>query len=180
MGGVVGGLDTPVVRAGGGPPTLGARREATLMRRADAVERDRGAAFDRREMMRDPAGLGCEDSGQAVVVDGEVDMCGVLAGAMPPPAMKRPSIQMLSRGLGLSGPLGEAECRDRWSVTPGEAEVAAVASLRRAADHRVDTAAAGGAVGPSHLATALGWLRRFVEVFPSRQLCMPHAGAGDE
>ncbi|KAL3892987.1 MAG: hypothetical protein SGPRY_014586 [Prymnesium sp.] len=46
--------------------------------------------------------------------------------------------------------------------------------------YRVDTVAAvGGEAGPSHLATALGWLRRFVAMFPSRQLSVAHEGPDD-
>lgn len=42
----------------------------------------------------------------------------------------------------------------------------------------MDTAS-GSSAGPSHLVTALGWLRRFVETFPSRRLFVPHTAAGD-
>lgn len=98
---------------------------------------------------------------------------------MPPPPSRRPAVRFLSEQLGMSGPLGEAMSRDRWSEEPSTAERAALQSLRQAADDRVDTASAGGAAGPSHLHTALGWLRRFVDTFPSRQLFVPHEGAGD-
>lgn len=33
--------------------------------------------------------------------------------------------------------------------------------------------------GPGHLATALGWLRKFIATFPSRQLFVAHEEAGD-
>lgn len=99
---------------------------------------------------------------------------------MPPPPPRQPTVRFLSAQLGMSGPLGGgAECRDRWAEDPSDAERAALASLRRTADKRVDAASAGGEDGPSHLRTALGWLRRFIDTFPSRQLFAPHQGAGD-
>lgn len=103
----------------------------------------------------------------------------MLADAMPPPPSKRPSVKMLSQQLGLAGPLGGDECRDRWCVEPSVAERSALLELRKSADHRVDMSSAGGAAGPSHLQTALGWLRRFTHIFPSRQLFVPYDGMHD-
>lgn len=37
----------------------------------------------------------------------------------------------------------------------------------------------GGEAGPNHLYTALRWLLRFVDTFPSRQLSVPHVVSGD-
>ena len=103
----------------------------------------------------------------------------VISEAMPPRPEKSPSIRMLSSQLGLSGLLGSGVCRDRWSAEPSGAERQALQPLRLAADYRVDTASPRGDAGPSHLYTALRWLRRFVDAFPSRQLFVPHEGAGD-
>lgn len=102
-----------------------------------------------------------------------------LRDAMPPPAGKLPSVRVLSDSLGLSGPLAPGEPRDVWVTQPSVGECASLSSLRTAADRRVDCSSAGGMAGPSHLQTALAWMRRFVSAFPSRRLFVPHEGAGD-
>ena len=86
-------------------------------------------------------------------------------------------MRAVAAALGVAGPLGE-QCRDRWAGDPSARERHALLALRASADLRVDTASGSGA-GPAHLSTALGWLRRFVETFPSRQLFVPHEVAGD-
>lgn len=112
------------------------------------------------------------------VVEGSGRM-SMLSGAMPPPPGKRPSIRMLSNQLGTSGPLEGEETRDQWCEEPSEATRLAIRALRVAADHRVDTSSSMGAAGPSQLQTALGWLRRFVETFPSRRLFVQYNGSDD-
>lgn len=179
------GARQPTAGAGGyrstGGMGLSSRREVLVSKRADTVERGRGGPVDREGMRR-----AAEQAAAAVGVEaeGHSDASGgasgsVLAGAMPPPPSRRPSVRVISKQLGMDGPLGGVECRDRWSTEPPVAERIALNTLRDAADRRVDMAAAGGEAGPSHLATALGWLRRFVAAFPSRELFVAHAGAGD-
>jgi hypothetical protein len=98
---------------------------------------------------------------------------------MPPPLPHAPSVRQLAVSMGITGPLS-AQDRDAWCCEPSPAEVAALAALRSGADHRLHTAHGGTSTGePAHLRTALGWLRRFLQVFPSRRLFTPHEGAGD-
>ena len=54
-----------------------------------------------------------------------------------------------------------------------------MASLRDGADVRFYTAHGSASGDASHLNTALRWLERFIQVFPSRRLFVPHSGAGD-
>ena len=91
---------------------LSARREALAMRRAAAVERVEGRMVDRRGVVGDPVSLRQDSGERSVVTRGGQERGGTLSAAMPPPASKRPSIRLLSRGLGLSGPLGVSERRD--------------------------------------------------------------------
>ena len=98
---------------------------------------------------------------------------------MPPPPPHAPSVRQLAAGMGITGPLS-AQDRDAWCCEPSPAELTALAALRSGADLRLHTAHSGTSTGePAHLRTALGWLRRFLQVFPSRRLFTPHEGAGD-
>lgn len=171
--------------APGGPETqerlgLGARRRALTLRRAATMARA-GVGVRAEEMLAEAAAPRVGPVRPEQAAPAAPQGCGAPApgAAMPPPPPRQPSVRFLSAQLGVSGPLGGPECRDRWSTEPSLAETEALGSLRRAADRRVDTASAGGEAGPGHLRTALGWLRRFVEVFPSRLLFVPHEGAGD-
>ncbi|KAL3918018.1 MAG: hypothetical protein SGPRY_006171 [Prymnesium sp.] len=91
--------------------------------------------------------------------------------------MLTPSVRAVAAALGVASPLDE-QCRDRWTGNPSVREHHALLAFRASADLRVDTASASN-VGPAQLSTALGWLRRFVETFLSRQLFIPHEVAGD-
>lgn len=107
----------------------------------------------------------------------------VLAEVMPPPPGKRPSVQMLSRQLGISGLLEGEETRDDWCKEPSAAELAAIRELRAAADLvGVDGTRRRwrGPQDPVTLQTVLVWLRRFVEVFSSRPVvCAAYNGSND-
>ncbi|KAL3893521.1 MAG: hypothetical protein SGPRY_014173, partial [Prymnesium sp.] len=61
---------------------------------------------------------------------------------------------------------------------PSPAEAAAMASLRDGADMRLNTAHGSASGEASHLNIAHRWLERFIRVFPSRRLFVPHSGAG--
>lgn len=97
--------------------------------------------------------------------------------SMPPPPSRASSARAVAASLGVAGPLGE-QPRDEWKSSPSSRERHAILALRASADFRMDTAS-GSKAGPSHLVTAPGWLRRFVETVPSRRLFVPHTAAGD-
>lgn len=103
---------------------------------------------------------------------------GWLVGTMPAPPPRLLSLRAVATSMGLTGPLS-AQARDEWTSTPSHGEMAALASLRDGADTRLYTSHGSASGEPSHLRTALGWLRRFTEVVPSRKLFVPHRGAGD-
>ncbi|KAL3931514.1 MAG: hypothetical protein SGPRY_001093 [Prymnesium sp.] len=90
-----------------------------------------------------------------------------------------PSSRQLASRLGMTGPLSEAP-RDLWACEPSPAEAAAVASLRDGADVRFYTAHGSASGDASHLNTALRWLERVIQVFPSRRLFVPQSGAYNE
>lgn len=97
---------------------------------------------------------------------------------MPPPAPRQPSIRAVAASLGVAGPLDEDALKDVWTSEPLPGERAALESLRVGADLRLDRAYVN-ADGPSHLRTALNWLRRFLQAFPARRLFVPHRVSGD-
>jgi len=87
-------------------------------------------------------------------------------------------VRALATALGVAGPLSD-QSRDEWAATPSFDEMAVLEALRDGADTRLHTSHGSASGEPSHLRTALGWLRRFVEVLPSRRLFVPHTGAGE-
>lgn len=98
--------------------------------------------------------------------------------AMPAPPARLVSLRAVARSLGITGPLSTQD-RDGWLSAPSRGELAMLASLRDGADTRLYMSHGSASGEPSHLRTALGWLRRFMEVLPSRVLFVPHTGAGD-
>lgn len=94
----------------------------------------------------------------------------------PPPRVV--SLRAVAHSLGLTGPLSNQD-RDAWSQPPARGELSMLAALRDGADTRLFTSHGSASGEPSHLRTALGWLRRFTEALPSRRLFVPHNGAGD-
>lgn len=103
---------------------------------------------------------------------------GRAAALMPAPPPRLLSLRAVAASLGLTGPLSTQE-RDEWRTPPSPGELSALASLRDGADTRLYMSHGSASGEPSHLRTALGWLRRFSEVVPSRRLFVPHKGAGD-
>lgn len=97
-------------------------------------------------------------------------------GAMPPPAPQRVPTRAMAGALGLLGPLSGVESRDHWTAPPSARESEALYQLRASADFRLHNSS--GATS-SHLRTALGWLRRFKEVFPGRRLFVPYSSSAD-
>lgn len=69
--------------------------------------------------------------------------------------------------------------RDHWCATPSASESSLLRSLKEGADTRLHTAHGSASGAASRLGTALRWLRRFVEVLPSRKLFVRHEEAGD-
>jgi len=95
---------------------------------------------------------------------------------MPPPAPRQISTRAMAGALGLLGPLSGSESRDRWTTPPSERESVALQQLRDSADFRLHNSSGAA---PAHLRTALGWLRRFTEVFPGRKLFLPYSSSAD-
>mmetsp|Transcript_35760 Transcript_35760/g.86829 ORF Transcript_35760/g.86829 Transcript_35760/m.86829 type:complete len:479 (-) Transcript_35760:433-1869(-) len=97
---------------------------------------------------------------------------------MPAPPPRLVSLRAVAGSLGITGPLSTQD-RDGWHAPPSHGELSMLASLRDGADTRLHMSHGSSSGEPSHLRTALGWLRRFTEVLPSRVLFVPHVGAGD-
>lgn len=110
------------------------------------------------------------------IVGGRAD--GRATALMPAPPPRVVSLRAVAHSLGITGPLSNRD-RDAWSQPPAGGELAALAALRDGADTRLYSSHGSASGEPSHLRTALGWLRRFTEVLPSRVLFVPHDGAGD-
>lgn len=101
---------------------------------------------------------------------------GAAGEGMRPPAPKMSSTRALAGSLGLLGPLSGEESRDRWLAPPSPRESAALVQLRASADFRLHNSSGAAS---SHLRTALGWLRRFKDVFPHRRLFVPYSSSAD-
>ena len=117
---------------------LGHRRTALTLRRAETMRRA-GGEVDVPAMLLAAASAGGAAGCSAGVWNRDG---GIVADAssprqlrvMPPPPPRRPTVRFLSEQLGMSGPLGSAEARDRWSAVPSDAERSALNCLRLAAD----------------------------------------------
>lgn len=156
--------------AGGARVVVGGMRQAQLaLRRERTLER-----------------AGCGQSVATTITATSVSAAlGIAARAptgdvclMPAPPPRMVSLRAVAGSLGLTGPLS-TQHRDAWQSTPSPGELGTLASLRDGADTRLHLSHGSASGEPSHLRTALGWLRRFVEALPSRRLFVPHEGAGD-
>lgn len=133
----------------------------------------------RREQTLSRAGVGTgqgDTSAERSVVNLHATASSLSLMPAPPPRVL--SLRAVARSLGITGPLS-GQNRDAWSRPPVSGELATLAALRDGADTRLYTSHGSASGEPSHLRTALGWLRRFMEVLPSRVLFVPHEGAGD-
>lgn len=116
----------------------------------------------------------CAVTGSELVVT----RSGSSTALMPAPPPRLVSLRAVASSLGITGPLSTQD-RDGWHNPPSRGELSMLASLRDGADTRLHMSHGSASGEPSHLRTALGWLRRFTEVLPSRVLFVPHVGAGD-
>lgn len=165
----------PVVGASGAVENIGARRMGLVGKRM-ATLAARGASTRIGDMV---AAEGLAGSQRLLPSDGSrpmTDNVRATVGAMLPPAPQPVSTRAMAGNLGLLGPLSGAESRDRWVTTPTARESEGLQRLRDSADFRLHHASGAAS---SHLRTALGWLRRFKDVFPGRKLFLPYSSSAD-
>lgn len=161
---------------GGSAPGIGARRMGLAGKRM-ATLANRGVAVSEATMIEAESQAGAPRMRMPGVASGSPQSYGAsTSGMMLPPPPRQASTRAMAGALGLLGPLSGVESRDSWITPPSLRERAALDQLRASADFRLHNASGAA---PAHLRTALGWLQRFMGVFPGRRLFLPYSSSAD-